>query len=99
MFDPYKKDTPGMSDPAKNVVLLTPDDDNDIIVGVKALRIFNSNATTATIAVITVTGDPASLNIPALTLWTEPLRIMRLLDTGTSNGVIVHGYTDVETPV
>lgn len=98
MIDPYKKDTPGMSDPAKNLILITPDDENDIPVGVKALRIFNSNGTTSTVAVITATGDAVSLNIPALSLWSEPLRIERLMDTGTSAGVIVHGYTDAKTP-
>lgn len=98
MIDPYKKDTPGMSDPAKNLILITPDDDNDIPVGVKALRIFNSNASTATIAVITATGDEAAFSIPALSLWSEPLRINRLMDTGTSAGVVVHGYTDASTP-
>lgn len=95
MIDPYKRDTPGMADPANNVYLLTPDDDNDIPVGIKALRIFNPNEFTAYIYVVTIKGKSIGLPIPALCLWTEPLRIKRLL-TDTTSGLVIHGYTDSE---
>lgn len=97
MFDPYSRDTPGLADPANNLYLITPDDDNDIPVGIKALRIFNPNDTTATIHVITMTGNQISFNIPALCLWTEPLRVKRVLEA-TSVGVILQGYTDRAYP-
>ena len=92
-FDPYRRDTPGLSDPSNNLVLITTDDDNDIAMGIKALRIWNPNDFAAMIYVITVTGDQVAFSVPALSLWTEPLRISRAL-TDTTAGVVLHGYTD-----
>lgn len=97
MFDPYSRDTPGLADPASNLYDITPNDDEDLPMGIKALRIFNPNATTATIHVITLTGNEVAFNVPALSLWTEPLRIKRILES-TSSGVILQGYTDRPYP-
>lgn len=94
MFDPYRRDKPGLSDPANNLVVITPDDDNDIPLGVKSLRIFSTSEAVTTVHAVTVAGDTVSFNIPPLTLWTEPLRIKRLL-TQTSAGLTIHGYTDI----
>lgn len=92
-FDPYRRDTPGLPDPANNLFLITPDDGPEITIGIKAMRIWNPNEFAATIHVITVMGDQVAFSVPALTLWTEPLRITKLL-TATTSGVVVHGYTD-----
>lgn len=97
MIDPYRRDTPGLSDPANNLIPIIPDDDNDLPIGIKALRIWNPNEFTATLHVITMTGDLVSFSVPALSLWTEPLRVQRVL-TATSNGVVLHGYTDRALP-
>jgi len=97
MYDPYSRDTPGLSDPASNLITLTPNDGEDIPLGVKALRIFNSNETVSTVHAVSVAGDTISFNIPPQTLWTEPLRIARLL-TQTSSGLIIQGYTDRKAP-
>lgn len=94
MFDPYASDTPGMGEPARDLVPLTPDDDNDLAVGVKALRIYNPLETAATIYVITAAGVARDFKVPAACVWTEPLRINRLLEA-TTDGIEVHGYTDV----
>lgn len=97
MFDPYSRDTPGLADPASNLYDITPDDDNDIPMGIKALRIWNPNEFTATVHVITLTGNEVVINVPALSLWTEPLRITRVLET-TTGGLILQGYTDRKYP-
>lgn len=97
MIDPYARDTPGLADPALNLIPLIPDDDNDLPLGVKALRIWNPNATSATLHVITAVGDQVSFSVPAQSLWTEPLRIRRILTT-TSGGITLHGYTDRALP-
>lgn len=93
MFDPYGRDVAGLSDTSSNLIPLTPDDDADIPIGIKAMRIWNPNETSATIHVITLQGEQVSFSVPAVSLWTEPLRIKRLLED-TSAGVVIHGYTD-----
>jgi hypothetical protein len=95
MNDHYLKDTPGLSDPANTMILLAQDDANDIAVGIKALRIFNTTAAVATIVVTTVLGDVVTFKVPASALVVEPLRIKRLM-TATTDGVEVHGYTDFD---
>lgn len=93
MIDPYRRDVPGLADPATNLIPIIPNDDEDLPIGIKALRIWNPNEFTATLHVITMADDLVSFSVPALSLWTEPLRIKRIL-TATSNGVVLHGYTD-----
>ena len=95
MNDPYLRDAPSVADPANNLVDLTQDDNNPIPVGVKALRIFNPATTVSDLAVKTVGGNTITLKIPAGALVVEPLRITHLL-SGTTAGLIVQGYTDVE---
>ena len=97
MIDPYRRDTPGLSDPANNLIPIIADDANDLSLGIKALRIWNPNDFTATIHVITIVGDQVAFSVPALSLWTEPLRVSRVLTTTTS-GVVLHGYTDRALP-
>jgi hypothetical protein len=97
MYDPYSRDAPGLADPANNLIPIVPNDDEDIPVGIKALRIWNPNEFTATLHVITMMDDLVSFSVPALSLWTEPLRVKRVL-TATSNGIVLHGYTDRKLP-
>lgn len=94
MYDPYLRDTPGLGEPSNDLIPLTPDDDTDFEVGIKSLRIWNPNETTASIVVITYANRQVTFHVPALSLWTEPLRVRRLL-TASSAGVVFHGYTDV----
>ncbi len=93
MFDPYLHDTPSVSDPANDLILLTPSASVDIPVGIKGLRIYNPLETPADVVVITVLGRTVTFSVPARTCSIEPLRITRLLNTTTS-GIAVHGYTD-----
>ena len=95
MFDPYAHDAPSVADPANNIIDLTPDDDNDLATGVKALRLFNTTNAVATLAAVTITGNTVALKVPANALVVEPLRIKRLLETTTA-GLEVQGYTDYE---
>lgn len=94
MNDPYNNDQPGVSDPANNLFDITPDDDTDLAVGVKALRITNEEATFQNVALTTVTGDDVTISIPPACVWIEPLRVARVKATGTGT-VTVQGYTDV----
>lgn len=97
MIDPYKRNRPGLADSAANVIPLERDNSQDLPVGVKALRVYNPLPIVAYLVVITVVGETVSLPIPPMTLWTEPLRIVRLLEATTST-LIVHGYTDWPCP-
>lgn len=94
MFDPYARDVPSVNDPANDLFLIDPSDSAELTRGVKALRIFNPSASAATIAVITVGGSSLSLTVPAESLWVEPLRVRAINASGTTAGLVIHGYTD-----
>lgn len=93
MFDPYARDTPGVSDPANDLFLITPSAD-ELPRGVKALRIWNPTASPGTIAVVTVGGNAVSIVVPAESVWVEPLRVTTVKLAGTTAGLTIHGYTD-----
>ncbi len=94
MFDPYARDTPGVSDPANSMYLIEPSDSEELPKGVKALRVWNPNDADATLVVITKAGDLISLSIPARTVWVEALRVTVVRESGTTSGLEIHGYTD-----
>lgn len=98
MADPYAKDSPGVADPANNLVSIPIDDFNDFAWGVKSLRITNPESTWATVKVKTMIGNELTLDIPPNCVWIEPLRIKRLYETGTDFATLtILGYTDIET--
>lgn len=94
MFDPYARDTPGVSDPANDIFLIEPSDTEGLVKGVKALRIWNPTEEDATISVTTKGDTTLTLSVPAGSLWIEPIRVIAVKSTGTTEGVVIHGYTD-----
>ncbi len=72
----------------------TPSDTADLTQGIKALRIWNPSDEPAVISLVTVKGTEVSLVIPAASLWVEAVRATAVKATGTSPGLIIHGYTD-----
>lgn len=96
MFDPYKRDKPGLGDPATNIIPITPSDDSFLRIGVKALRIVNMSEEFADLVIETIDGDTIPLKIPPMCLWTEPVRVKRVLEA-TTDGLLIHGYTDWPT--
>lgn len=94
MFDPYARNVPSVGEPANDLFVITPSDTEELQQGVKALRIWNPTMSEATIAVTTVKGNTLALTVPAQSLWVEPLRCRAIKATGTTVGVIIHGYTD-----
>jgi hypothetical protein len=94
--DPYSREYDrALGNPASDIFLITPNDENDLQRGVKALRIYNPTSGAATLSVVTADGTTVSgLYIPAGALWTEPLRVSRVRATGTTASLIIHGYTD-----
>lgn len=99
MYDPYKNDVPGVESPAANIIEITPSDSDEIVVGVKSLRLFNNSPTLATISVETSVGEQITLPIPGGAFYVEPLRVRKVFFTGTSASLIIHGYTDVKSTV
>lgn len=94
MFDPYARDTPGVSDPANDIFLITPDDGENLERAVKALRIWNPAEEVATISGVTIKDTAFTITVPAGSLWVEPIRAKAINATGTSVGLVIHGYTD-----
>lgn len=97
MADPYSKDSPGVADPASNLVLISVDDFADMSWGCKALRIANPSDSWGEVKVKTMFDNEITLDIPPQSVWIEPLRIKRIYETGTTVGLIIAGYTDIAT--
>jgi hypothetical protein len=72
--------------------LITPNDSTDLVEFPMALRVWNSNSTSSTISLQTVAGDDIVVTIPPSSLVIEPIHTARVLLTGTSTGLIIHGY-------
>lgn len=94
MFDPYARDAPSVGEPANDLFAITPSDTENIQRGVKAFRVFNPNNEAASLTVETVSGSTVTIWVPANSLWVEPLRVRAVLQTGTTEGLSIHGYTD-----
>lgn len=92
-FDPYAYEVPKLDTTASNMILLTPHETNNIVVGIKSMRIWNPNVAAASIVVQTLVGEIVTFLVPPQSLWVEPIRIRKLL-TATTAGCIIHGYTD-----
>ena len=94
MFDPYRNDSPGIADPASDIIHIIPTDDSNLEIGVKSLRIWNPNEAAANLRVTTIAGTVVNLPLPAESLVVEPVRVSIVHATGTSAGLVIHGYTD-----
>lgn len=94
MFDPYADDSPGISDPASDLLPITPSDVDDIERGIKSLRVFNTGDSPVQYTVTLVSGRKLALFVPGNALLIEPIRITRLWDTGTDAALLFHGYND-----
>lgn len=97
MTDPYLNVAPSIDRPAYNAFEITPDDANDLPAGVKSLRVANMGAAAQNLVVVTVMGETVTLPVPAGVVYTERLRVARVLTT-TGADITVHDYTDVELP-
>lgn len=83
--------------PASNIFEITPSDTVELTRVAKALRIYNPNDTVATITVTPRKREDNTseiLTIPPLCVIAEPLEVRKVWETGTSVGLIIHGYTD-----
>ena len=97
MFDPYKNNTPGLDEPANNVIGITASATEELLVGVKGLRVTNRNAAMQNITVITMTDEQVTLWYPPTSVTHEPLRIKRLAASSSAD-ILVQGLTDAPTP-
>lgn len=93
MRDIYSKDSPGVADPANNLVPLF--EGEDLLVGVKALRIVNESDSWTYPEVVTMLGETIEIPIPPNCVWIEPLRITRIEN---DDGCNFAGYTEQARP-
>jgi hypothetical protein len=75
-----------------HIFLITPSDTVDLAEFATALRIWNPGGSAATIVIETVDGDTVTLTVPATSLTVEPVYTARVRVTGTTAGLIIHGY-------
>lgn len=93
--DPFADRARSMAAPASAARLLTPSDTQELDFYPKALRVYLPlSLGEATIRVTPLlAADDAAVTLTFLTgVFTEPLAIRRLWSTGTTPGVVVHGY-------
>jgi hypothetical protein len=84
MTDPFKNHSRGLSSPAENAVGITPSDLADLEVAPRALYIGQAGDLTARM----IGGETVTLgNVPAGALL--PIRVARVLATGTTAGRII----------
>lgn len=94
MFNPYENHGANLMNSATRVFLITPDDDANLEQACKAIRIWNPDAAAKTVTFVTVKGDEVTVTIPATSVWVEPAVIEKVLETGTSALLVIHGYSD-----
>lgn len=92
--NPYVHYATGVDGPATNLALITPSDTDQLAKACKSLRVYNPTAGAVTVAFVTTGGATVTLTFPANSLVVEPVIVLQVLLTGTSAGVILHGYTD-----
>jgi len=93
--DPFADRARSMAAPASGARLLTPSDTQELDLYSKALRVYVPlSLGEATIRVTPLlAADEAAVTLTFLTgVFTEPLVIRKLWATGTTPGVVVHGY-------
>lgn len=95
MQDPFKKATSyNLAQPASDLFSITPSDSLTLIKGVKALRLYNPEATVGTVTVLLKSGDTMPIPVPPNGLVVETVRVTKVLATGTSSTIQIHGYSD-----
>lgn len=94
MIDPYEFHSLTLYSPARVMIEITPDDDNDLDRVCKALRIYNPGGAAATVALKTAGGSTVSITVLATSLWIENVVVTKVFATGTDGGLVIHGYTD-----
>ncbi len=93
--DPFGNTARSMAAPASTALLLSPSDAAELGSYPKALRIYVplslGEAAVRVTPVLASDDGPVTLTFLA-GVFTEPLAIRKLWSTGTTAGVVVHGY-------
>jgi hypothetical protein len=92
--DPYRRYNTTYDAPAAEIFRILPSDTDLVAKGVKRIRVFNPVTEVMMCRIRCVKGEPVDLAIPPLSIIWEDLRVVQVFDTGTDDGLIVHGYTD-----
>jgi hypothetical protein len=95
--DPYGQVASSFTAQARDIALITPSDSIDLACYAKALRVFVPSSIADDVATVKVTparaadDAPVTLNFcPGVSV--EPLAVRRVWASGTSAGVVIHGY-------
>ena len=93
--DPFTGTSRGIDGPASTALLLTPSDGTDLAIYARALRVYVplslGEATVRVTPALSADETPVTLSFFA-GVFVEPLAIRKLWSTGTTSGVVVHGY-------
>ena len=83
MADPFVSNTPNLSSPAAHAVAITPDDDTDLAVTIRALYVGGAGDVTA----VTAGGETtAFVGLAAGTIL--PVRLVRVLEASTATDLV-----------
>jgi hypothetical protein len=97
--DSFASSSASFSAPARQCVLVTPSDSQDLAVYAKALRIYVPTSVAGGVATVKVTplqaandADTVTLRVPP-GISVEPLAVRQVWSTGTSAGIDIHAFT------
>lgn len=93
-MNPYVNHGPNLESSATKIIPITPHDVDQLTWAIKALRVWNPNGAPADIKFMTSSGAIVTVTVPAASLWIEAAVIVQVFLTGTSTGLILHGFTD-----
>lgn len=95
--DPHAYSTTDAGTPSRRLAVITPSDTADLAIYARALRIWVPSAlTSATLRLTPIhadDGETVDLIVPP-GLTYEPTGARRILATGTTSGIVIHGFID-----
>lgn len=93
-FNPFDNHAPTLANSATKCVAIVPSDVDQLVRALKGLRIWNPTASPADVTVTTSGGSTVTLTVPANSVTIESLVIVQVWATGSTVGLVLHGYTD-----
>jgi hypothetical protein len=93
-FNPFEHYGPSLQNSATKSVAIVPSDVSELTRAIKGLRIWNPTASPADVTVTTSGGSTVTFTVPANSVIIESLVIVQVWATGSTVGLILHGYTD-----
>ncbi|USM11598.1 hypothetical protein vBCbaSRXM_153 [Citromicrobium phage vB_CbaS-RXM] len=84
---------PNLHKTGQDMFAISPNDNEELELVAKALRIYNDTDEMQTLTFITYSGRTVQIKVPPTALIYEDVMVRKVMDTGTG-ALSIHGYTD-----